>query len=110
MNRQQHLLIILAEECNELAQEIAKALRFGIDEQRDLPTSNRERIQKEYNDILAVVDLVNRENLPFDMDFHRDEKLIEAKRKKVARYMDYSQSLGILEPTHTRAGDSDEQR
>ena len=93
MNREQHLLTILMEECCEVAQEVSKAKRFGINEQRDLPTSNHERIQKEFNDLLAIVDMLNDEG----MDFHRDPKLIRMKRAKVEKYLLYSKKCGTLD-------------
>lgn len=94
MNREQHLLTILMEECCELAQDTAKAKRFGINEQRDLSTSNAERMQKEYNDVLAVVDMLNDEG----MDLHRSPKLIREKRAKVEHYLVYSHQCGTLTP------------
>ena len=95
MTRLDHLLIILGEECSELHQETCKALRFGIHEQRDLPTSNRERMQKEYNDLLAMVELLNWEDRSIDL--HRDDTMIAAKKAKVARYLLYSGEQGTLE-------------
>ena len=94
MNRKEHLLTILGEECSELHQEISKALRFGMYEQRDLPTSNVERIQKEFNDVIALVEMINdfyQENI-----FCTDFDLIKAKTEKVEKYLLYSKELGTL--------------
>lgn len=98
MNRLEHLLTILGEECSELHQEACKALRFGVDEQRDLPTSNLERMQKEYNDLLAMIEMINDEifNVDRAMLLHRDIHLINAKREKVEKYLIYSKECGAL--------------
>ena len=92
MNRQEHLLTILGEECSELHQEICKALRFGINEQRDLPTSNHERMQKEFNDILAMVEMVKSEGV----FLCEDEKMVCDKMEKVEKYLLYSKECGTL--------------
>ncbi len=93
MTRQEYLLTKLMEECCEVAQETAKAKLFGVHEQRDLPTSNRERMQKEYNDVLAIVDMLNLAGVTL----YRDEALIAAKKEKVERYMRYSRECGTLQ-------------
>jgi len=92
MNRREHLLTILAEECSELAQETSKAIRFGINEQRDLPTSNRERMHKEFNDILALIAMLNDEEPSICVGRH--EKMIRDKKAKVETYLLYSKELG----------------
>lgn len=115
MNRQEHLLTILNEELGELAieilstqQQITKALRFGIYEQRDLSTSNCQRIFKEFNDLLAMVDMVNESAIKTSFDdanvtlgeggiMYRDEELIKEKKKKVEKYLLYSKKLGTLD-------------
>lgn len=98
MNRFEHLLVITAEECSELAQETAKALRFGIFEMRDLPTTNLERMQVEYNQLLAMVDMINDElSIASITDgLYRDEGIIEEKRAKVEKYLLYSKKCGTL--------------
>lgn len=105
MNRQEHLLTILGEECSELHQELCKALRFGINEQRDLSTTNAQRMFKEFNDILAMVEMVNESVLSEPWNgitytdkgiLYRDEKFITKKKAKVERYLLYSQELGTL--------------
>jgi hypothetical protein len=94
MNRQEHLLTILGEECSELHQEICKALRFGVNEQRDLSTSNSERMFKEFNDLIAMVDMVN-ESLGAPV-MHVDISLNARKRAKVEQYLEYSKDCGTL--------------
>lgn len=107
MNREEHLLTILGEECSELHQEICKALRFGVWEQRDIPTSNAERIFKEFNDLLAMVDMVNESTRETSFAaaqvtvgqrgiMYRDELLIEEKKAKVEKYLLYSEECGTL--------------
>jgi len=95
MNREEHLLTILGEECAELHQEASKALRFGIDEQRDLPTSNCERMQKEFNDVLALIEMLN--DFYCDNIFSTDTTLINLKKLKVEKYLIYSKELGTLQ-------------
>lgn len=100
MDTQEHDMIYLMEECtelatecNDLAQAAAKAMRFGPDEQRDLPTTNRERMQKEFNDLLAVVDRLNDRH---GLGLHRDPRLIHHKLAKMDRYEAYSEACGTL--------------
>lgn len=113
MNLFEHLLVVLNEEQNELSEELeksvllmlannhlkqmsaatSKALRFGVYEQRDLPTSNHERIQKEFNDLLAVIDVLNDQ---FDFCIVRDEQMIKQKREKLKKYVGYSVKLGLI--------------
>jgi len=94
MNRLEHLLTILGEECSELHQETCKALRFGLDEQRDLPTSNIERMQREFNDLLAMIEMVN--DAYGDNVLFTDYPLKDAKKLKVEKYLLYSKELGTL--------------
>jgi len=94
MNREEHLLTILGEECAELIQEASKAKRFGIDEQRDLSTSNRERMQKEFNDVLAMIEMLN--DFYRDNVFSTDATLIRLKKIKVEKYLQYSKECGTL--------------
>ena len=103
MNRQEHLLTILGEECSELHQEICKALRFGINEQRDLPTNNAQRMFKEFNDLLAMVDMVNESTIETSKGIlyskgvmYRGEDLIKTKKEKVEKYLLYSKECGTL--------------
>lgn len=100
---EQNALRVFGEELGELAMEllalqqhVSKAERFGIDEQRDLPTSNRERIQAEWNDLLASMANLSRHGI----DLSPNHEAIEAKLNKIARYTEYSESLGTVFANH----------
>lgn len=96
MNETQYLLICLSEECAEVSQRVSKALRFGLHEVQpptpSLPQghtmSNLERLEQEFNDLLAVGEALGLRISP---------KEIKAKKEKIAKYMDYSREQGTLE-------------
>lgn len=99
MNKQEHFLTVFAEELGELATEllelqkqIFKAQRFGIDEQRDLPTTNRQRIEAEWSDLLgSMVKLKSVGiNLMPDLD------AIALKVAKIDQYTVYAEQLGTV--------------
>ncbi|MCU7962384.1 MULTISPECIES: hypothetical protein [unclassified Shewanella] len=97
MTEEQNALLVFAEELVEVAAEllklqnqVSKAIRFGIDEQRDLPTSNRERIQAEWNDLLGTVQVLASRGI----DLKPDIAAITAKVAKVEKYTQYSKDLG----------------
>lgn len=93
MNRLEHLLTVLGEEGCEIAQAASKANRFGINEQRDLPTSNRDRIEMEFNDLLGVIEMLRTDGVVIEV--RRD--LIDAKKEKVEKYLRYSAECGTLQ-------------
>jgi NTP pyrophosphatase (non-canonical NTP hydrolase) len=93
MNRQQHLLIKIMEECGEIQQAASKALLFGLDD--GYPGTDRKNITdlgNELNDLAAVVDMLTTDGL----DLHADEKRIYEKKAKVEHWMLYSSERGIL--------------
>lgn len=96
MNRVEHLLWILAEECAEVAQRVSKAARFTLCEvQPDQQFTNAERIMHEYCDLLATLQMLEDEGalrLPADAN-----ERIEIKRLKVAQFLLLSAELGTLE-------------
>lgn len=100
MNKQEHLLATFAEELGELSVEllvfqkhVSKALRFGIDEQRDLPTSNRERIQAEWQDLLGSLEKLK----TVGVNLYPDTEAIQTKMSKIDWHCSYARSLGVLE-------------
>ena len=86
MNRTDHLLWILAEECAEVAQRASKAARFSLKEaQPDQPYTNAERIMHEYTDLMAAIEmLIDEGHLKFPGDiFQRVEK----KKAQVEKFL-----------------------
>lgn len=94
MNRKEMLLTILAEECVETAQRVSKAIRFTPEEiQPGQELNNAQRIVHEFNDILAVMEMLVKEGV-FDKVI--DREAIEKKKEKVEKYLHFSYSLGAL--------------
>jgi len=91
MNRREHLLTILMEECAELAQAASKAIRFSPDSNYDGIT-NREKLQNEYNDVLAVVEMLHDDGI----EMYDDPELIDAKQQKVEKFLKDSKRIGTL--------------
>jgi hypothetical protein len=84
MNRTEHLLFKLAEECAEVTQEASKAAIFGMDEvMPGQPLTNRERVMRELNDLFAIAEMLGLQ--------HVDRAAIEAKKRKVEHYMEYAE-------------------
>jgi NTP pyrophosphatase (non-canonical NTP hydrolase) len=111
VNRKEHLLTILIEECQELAKDAAKALRFGtldrktmdptkVNTDPDEPT-NADRMEKEFNDIVAIVYMLRDE---YPDEFNMQESALDQleKKRKVEKYLEYSAMVGTLdqEPPH----------
>lgn len=94
MNRSEHLLSCIAEECAEVAQRISKALRFGLGEiQPGQLLTNAERISEELCDLNAVVWMaVNEGLIPSFSDYG-----IALKREKVEKFMAYAKQQGALQ-------------
>lgn len=92
MNREEHLLSCLAEECAEVAHRVSKALRFGLSEvQPGQASDNARRIAAELGDLVAVGNiLVNEGSIP--------EPMVDTKSKlsKIERFMAISRHQGVL--------------
>jgi hypothetical protein len=97
LNRKEHLLVCLAEECDEIGQRVSKALRFGLAEvQPGQGLTNAERIVEEIVDFFAVLEmLTDAEILTID---DRVGAAIQAKRDKVEKFMRFAEEQGALAP------------
>ncbi len=96
MNREQFLLIKLAEECQEVAQRALKTAQFGKDEvQKDQPFTNGERLAGEVIDVLAAIKMLTDIGYDFDLDNMEQRGIV--KIEKVEKYYAYSKSLGKVE-------------
>jgi hypothetical protein len=87
MNRREHLLVILGEECSELHKETCKILRFGFNQ------DNWMRLQQEYNDLIALIDMLKDEGIVV----YEHDDMQSLKRLKVEKYLLESKELGTLE-------------
>lgn len=95
LTREQNLLTRLAEECAETSQRATKGILFGLDEvQIGQDLTNAQRLIYEFNDIYAIMLLLQKEG--FIGDFI-DNDAIERKMEKLKKYNAYSQSLGKVE-------------
>lgn len=101
MNKIEMLLVQGAEECGELGQMFSKAARFGIDEVWPDPVgnprneTNAQRMTREANDLFAVVELLRQELVIAGL-CQPNRQLIEEKKKKIEKYMEYSRERGTL--------------
>lgn len=102
MTRREHLLIILAEECAEVAQRVSKALRFGDEEIEPAQgVSNSDRIFLEMADLLAVYDMLRAEKALPQLHVGSFNRRMEEKRLKVEKYLVYSEKCGTLAEDRT---------
>lgn len=94
MNRREHLLSIVSEECAEIAQRASKAARFGLGEiQYGQDQNNAQRLVAEYADLRGVIELLEEDGHLVIPDLR---PLIDAKKAKVEKFLLYSAECGTL--------------
>lgn len=96
MTRKELLLVLLMKECDELSQRASKALRFTLEEvQEGQPLTNAERIVYEFGDLWTVMEMLKKEG---HLSYTEDEldHMTYAKRDKIKKYLEYSESKGAL--------------
>ncbi len=95
MTRTEMLLIILSEECNEIGQDVSKALRFGLkDIKPGQDQTNAQRIMCEVKDLLTVVQMLVEEESLHD-NFLNDD-YCEKKKERIEKWLNYSKEKGII--------------
>lgn len=96
MNRVDHLLWNVAEECAEVAQRASKAARFSVNEiQTGQPFSNGERMLHEYADLVAIMELLVEEGV---LDAPKDfEDRVQAKKDRFNKFLERSKQYGTLD-------------
>lgn len=102
MTRTEHLLVILTEECAEVAHRASKALRFGLLEKepgQDL--TNSARLAGEIDDLWAAVKMLRAAGAMRGLLSRR----VEDKREKVESFLAYSAECGTLLSTSVRDDD-----
>lgn len=94
MNIEQYLLTCLGEEGVEIAHSASKANRFGLDDVwPGKPTTNRTDLVAEFNDLVAVMELLQANGILSNAPLIDRDK-VEAKKDKLSRMMVYSASRG----------------
>jgi NTP pyrophosphatase (non-canonical NTP hydrolase) len=94
MDRKEHLLTILVEECAEVQYETCKGLRFGLDDfyEEHSPKPNKERLVEELADLMAVVELLQEEGYLGKLDETRKK----SKKERVEKFLLYSKERKLL--------------
>lgn len=97
MNFTEHLLTCASEECGEIVQAVGKLSRFGAGNRHpDGGLTNGEQLLSEVQDLIAVVELLQREGvIPHSNLTERREK--EKKKIKVLQFAELSVALGTLD-------------
>ena len=93
MNRLEHLLTILIEECAEVQQAATKSLRFGLESDYGSETTNEEDLNCELNQLIAMAEMLQKEGV----NLTNDAKIRDAKIEKVEEYLIYSKECGALQ-------------
>ena len=97
MNVQEHLLSCLAEECAEIAQEVSKALRFGLDNvYPEGSRTVRAKITSEFYDLVGVIDVLE-DNGILQINAAAQSAARAAKRAKLMRFLEYAREQGALQ-------------
>ena len=101
MTEDEHLLLCLAEECEEVGQRVMKALRFGLDEvQKGQPFTNAERIVQELHDLISVAEILCSRGVLADPQ--PMPETIAEKQAKIFRFMEIGRAHGALSTLPTR--------
>jgi len=79
-------LIIAAEECAEVTQQICKIIRFGLDTPYLTAgdgTTNREQLEKEVGDLICMIDILFEQGI---IDSNNVTRAEITKREKLAKW------------------------
>lgn len=105
MNTQEHLLTCVGEEAVEIvqigtriSQATSKALRFGLDDgypQTD--RTNRSDLVREVNDLIGALEALQDAGVELPGLF--DRTAIEAKKARIAHWMEHAKNTGALQTT-----------
>ena len=92
MNKQEYLLICLAEEASEVVQATSKVLRFTAEHKLN-EQSNLDKLCEEYSQLLAVIDVLQENGLLINLN------PLVYKKKLVAidHYLNISIHLGAVD-------------
>lgn len=95
MNKKEHLLTTLAEECAEVQQAVSKALRFGAKDSRPgAESTNAQDIEKEFIEAMAVRDMLR--ELGVITQPCNSKQIYDDKRARVEKYLNLAKENGTL--------------
>lgn len=96
--RVNHLYHCLGEEAGEIAQVAGKCGRFGADDHHpktdNIPCGTL--LVTEINDLLGVLEMLIEEGQPIPLHLLGNRDMIDAKKRRVLKYMDYATERGML--------------
>ena len=105
MNKTEHLLACVAEECGEVQQAVGKCLRFGIlDTGPMTDKTNSAQLRNEIHDLIAVYQMlcdVLGESSELDV------RVIDLKKDRVLKFMEHARQVGTLESEITGERESE---
>ena len=93
MNRQEHLLTILMEECSEFSIELSELILLDNDLREYNGSANHDLMLKEFNDIMAIINMLNEEGI----DIFRNNEFIRIKRGEVKKHLKESDTRNDFE-------------
>lgn len=99
MNKGEYLMVVAAEECAEIQENIAKAIRFGVGNHHpDKPeTTNGYEILKEFHQLKAVIDmLIIGRHIP-GISHEEANKIYRDKVDAVEHWHMYSKGIGTVD-------------
>lgn len=106
MNRTEHILTVISEECAEIQKNVSKALRFGLDDTNpNNGLTNAELLKREINDLFGMIELLSEDQYGLDMNFERE--LINDKQKKFEKYLEYSKERGTFDQGERKLGETE---
>lgn len=102
MSELEYLMICLGEEGTEVSQAASKIARFGLgNHYKETDPTNLDNFITEVNDVFAVVELLQEHANQFHCDLRltniRDQSLIDAKKQRLTKFIEYSKFRGVIE-------------
>lgn len=94
MNRTEHLLTCLIEECAEVQKEATKALRFGLNDDWHRDGTPAHKLEEEFSDLLSIYQMMC--DAGFIKYIHTKDRQYK-KSEKVLKWMEYAIEQGTLE-------------
>jgi NTP pyrophosphatase (non-canonical NTP hydrolase) len=91
MTREQLVYLCIAEELGEVAKEFSKAIRFGLHDTAHEGRSNLARINEEWSQVNALLDILSSE---YGVTLEVSEFEKEKKYARFEQYYAYSQGAG----------------